>query len=155
MAQPPRAASNGDNFVRYIVADPKNVPDELTGYPRASSEESHEHLWTSPITSKSPTLRSCIVPGCRRRPPARKLGLQRFPWPAGGWRTSPAGAGVSSFVSKLFAGVLRAHDRLIVHLRHPTQIVSDRQSTFVPASPSRRRGVGPVRSTKLPPRGSR
>ncbi len=53
MAQPPRAAANGDNFVRHIVADPKNVPDVmlLYGYPGASSEEGHERLYLSPDLS--------------------------------------------------------------------------------------------------------
>ncbi len=53
MAQPPRAAANGENFVRHIVADPKNVPDVmlLYGYPGASSEEGHERLYLSPDLS--------------------------------------------------------------------------------------------------------
>ncbi len=52
MAQPPRAA-NGDDFVRHIVHDPKNVPDVmlLYGYPGASSEEGHERLYLSPDLS--------------------------------------------------------------------------------------------------------
>ncbi len=53
MAQPPRPAGNGDNFVRHIVADPKNVPDVmlLYGYSGASSEEGHERLYLSPDLS--------------------------------------------------------------------------------------------------------
>lgn len=53
MAQPPRAAGNGDNFVRQVVADPKNVPDVmlLYGYLGASSEEGHERLYLSPDLS--------------------------------------------------------------------------------------------------------
>ncbi len=52
MAQAPRAA-NGDDFVRHIVHDPKNVPDVtlLYGYPGASSEEGHERLYLSPDLS--------------------------------------------------------------------------------------------------------
>ena len=46
MAQPPRPAANGDNFVRHVVPDPKNVPDVmlLYGYLGASSEEADERL---------------------------------------------------------------------------------------------------------------
>src|SRR5208337_2555141 len=53
MAQPPRPAANGDDFVRHIVTDPKNVPDVmlLYGYPGASSEEGHERLYLSPDLS--------------------------------------------------------------------------------------------------------
>jgi hypothetical protein len=53
MAQAPRATGNGDNFVRHIVADPKNVPDVmlLYGYLGASSEEGHERLYLSPDLS--------------------------------------------------------------------------------------------------------
>jgi hypothetical protein len=52
MAHAPRAA-NGDDFVRHIVHDPKNVPDVmlLYGYPGASSEEGHERLYLSPDLS--------------------------------------------------------------------------------------------------------
>ena len=53
MAQPPRPAANGDNFVRHVVPDPKNVPDVmlLYGYLGASSEEANERLYLSPDLS--------------------------------------------------------------------------------------------------------
>ena len=50
MAQAPRPTGNGSDFVRKIVADPKNVPDVmlLYGYLGASSEEGHERVYLSP-----------------------------------------------------------------------------------------------------------
>ena len=53
MAQAPHHPGDGADFVRRIVADPKNVPDVmlLYGYPGASSEEGHERLYLSPDLS--------------------------------------------------------------------------------------------------------
>ena len=50
MAQAPHPTGDGADFVRKIVADPKNVPDVmlLYGYLGASSEEGHERLYLSP-----------------------------------------------------------------------------------------------------------
>src|SRR3974377_656999 len=54
MAQAPHnPGEGGANFVREIVADPKNVPDVtlLYGYLGASSEEGCERLYLSPDLS--------------------------------------------------------------------------------------------------------
>src|SRR5215469_9040169 len=53
MAQAPRRTEDAADFVRQIVADPKNVPDLmlLYGYLGASSEEGHERLYLSPDLS--------------------------------------------------------------------------------------------------------